>query len=131
MVTLSYRSFSRSVDTKVLHTCWKSAKHTMLLSLELLQCVLAKPSMQYRSPTDLESNHRSIPYSARIAHISNPPGCDNCPAQESVCRGCSKKGHWQSKCHSSKKKINSLLQWTANQKVCLVGMQRRGRKLTS
>ena len=33
----------------------------------------------------------------------HPPGCDNCPAQESICRGCSKQGHWQAKCHSSKK----------------------------
>ena len=32
-----------------------------------------------------------------------PPGHDNCPAQESVCRGCLKKGYRQSKCHSSKK----------------------------
>ena len=31
------------------------------------------------------------------------PGHDNCPAQESVCKGCLKNGHWQAKCNSSKK----------------------------
>ena len=30
------------------------------------------------------------------------PGCDICPAQESVCKGCLKKGHWQTKYCSSK-----------------------------
>ena len=62
-----------------------------------------KPSMQYRSPINLESNHRSIPHSARIVHTSTHLGMDNCPAQESVCKGCLKKGHWQAKSHSSKK----------------------------
>ena len=33
----------------------------------------------------------------------HPPGHDNCPAQESVHKGCLKKGHWQAKCHSSMK----------------------------
>ena len=33
----------------------------------------------------------------------HPPGHDNCLARESVCKGCLKKGHWQGKCHSSKK----------------------------
>ena len=32
----------------------------------------------------------------------HPPGHDNCPVQESVCKGCLKKGHWQARCHSSK-----------------------------
>ena len=32
---------------------------------------------------------------------SHPPGCDNCPAWKAICKGCSKKGHWQAKCHSS------------------------------
>ena len=64
------RSFSRSVETRVPHTYWRSAVHTMPLSPELLQCVLAKLSTQYRSPIDLKSNHRSIPCSARIAHTS-------------------------------------------------------------
>ena len=75
MVTLSYRrSFSRSVETKVSHTYWTSAIHAMLFSQELLQCVLAKPSMQYRSPINLKSNHRRIPHSARIAHTSTHLG---------------------------------------------------------
>ena len=30
----------------------------------------AEPSMQYRSPIDLKSNHRNIPHSAGIAHAS-------------------------------------------------------------
>ena len=75
MVTLSYRrSFSRSVKTRVSHIYWRSAIHTMLLSLEPLQCMLAKLSMQYRSPIDHESSHRSIPHSARIAYTSTDLG---------------------------------------------------------
>ena len=72
MVTFSCRrNFSRSAVTRVSHIYWRSAVHTTPLSLELLQCVLVKSSMQYRSSIDLESNHRSIPHSARIAHASN------------------------------------------------------------
>ena len=33
----------------------------------------------------------------------HPPGHDNCPTQQSICRGCLKKVHWQARCHSSKK----------------------------
>ena len=33
----------------------------------------------------------------------HPPRHDNCPAWDSICKGCWKKGHWQAKCHSSKK----------------------------
>ena len=75
MVKLSYgRSFSRSVETRVSHTYWRSAIHTIPLSLELLQCVLAKPSMQYRSPINLESKHTGIPHCVRIAHASTHLG---------------------------------------------------------
>ena len=62
--------FSRSVETRVSHIYWRSAIHTIPLSLELLQCVLTKPSVPYRSPINLKSNHRSIPHSAGIAHAS-------------------------------------------------------------
>ena len=64
------RNFSRSVMTRVSHMYWRSAIHTVPFSLELPQCVLAKPSMQYRNPVNLKSNHRSISHSARIAHTS-------------------------------------------------------------
>ena len=30
-----------------------------------------------------------------------PPGRHNCPAWDSACKGCGKKGHWQAKCCSS------------------------------
>ena len=42
----------------------------------------------------------------------DPPGCDYCPAQEFVCKGCLKKGHW----HSSKK----------NQSTAPLGSQSKG-----
>ena len=32
---------------------------------------------------------------------SHPPGHDNCPAWNAICKGCSKKAHWHAKCHSS------------------------------
>ena len=32
---------------------------------------------------------------------SHSPGCDNCPAQNTTCNGCSKRGNWHAKCHSS------------------------------
>ena len=38
----------------------------------------------------------------------HPPGHDNCPAQESACKGCLKKGHWQAKCYSSKKNQSTV-----------------------
>ena len=31
---------------------------------------------------------------------SHLPSCDNCPAWNAICIGCSKKGHWHAKCHS-------------------------------
>ena len=31
----------------------------------------------------------------------HPPSRNNCPACDSACKGCGKKGHWQAKCHSS------------------------------
>ena len=31
----------------------------------------------------------------------HPPCRHNCPAQDSTCKGCGKKGHWWAKCHSS------------------------------
>ena len=71
MVTLSCRrNFSRSVVTRVSHIYWRSGIHTMPLSLELLQCVLAKASIQCRSPINLKSTHRRIPHSAKIADAS-------------------------------------------------------------
>ena len=30
-----------------------------------------------------------------------PPSRHNCPAGDSACKSCGKKGHWQAKCHSS------------------------------
>ena len=32
---------------------------------------------------------------------SHSPGHDNCPAWNTTCNGCSKRGHWHAKCHSS------------------------------
>ena len=29
------------------------------------------------------------------------PGCDNCPVQNAIWKGCSKKGHWHAKCNGS------------------------------
>ena len=57
----------------------------------------------------------------------HPPGCDNCPTQESIGRGCSKKGHWQAKCHSSKKN-QSTAPLDGQAKGSLISMQRRGKK---
>ena len=34
-------------------------------------------------------------------HPFTPPCHDNCPVQNTTCKGCSKKGHWYAKCHSS------------------------------
>ena len=131
MVTLSYRrSFSRSVETRVSHTYWRSAMHTMPLSLELLQCVLAKPSMQYRGPINLKSNHRSIPHSARIAHASTHLGV-TIALPESLSAEVVQRKDIGKPSVIPARKTNPLLQWTANQKVCLVSMERRGRKLTS
>ena len=67
MVTLSCRrNFSRLATIRVFHIHWRSAIQTMPLSLEPLQCVLAKPSMQSRRPMNLRSNS----HHAKIAHAS-------------------------------------------------------------
>ena len=46
---------SWSAVIRVFHIYWRSAIHTMLLNLEHLQCVLAKPSMQSKVPSTLEA----------------------------------------------------------------------------
>ena len=74
----------------------------MLLSLELLQCVLAKH--QYSTEVPLASKQpQKHPSQCQNCTCWHHPWYDNCPAQKSVCGGCLKKGHWQAKCHSSKK----------------------------
>ena len=35
----------------------------------------------------------------------HPPSRHNCPARDSACKGCGKKGHWWAKCHSSRTTI--------------------------
>ena len=37
-----------------------------------------------------------------ICTCSHPPGHDSCPAWKAIYKGCSKKGHWQAKCCSSR-----------------------------
>ena len=32
---------------------------------------------------------------------SHSPGHDNCPTWNAICKSCSKRGHWHTKCHSS------------------------------
>ena len=121
------KELSRSVKTRVSHTYWKSAIHTMPLSLELLQCVLAKPLMQYRSPINLKSNHRSIPHSARIAHASTHLGMTIAPPKSLSAEVVQRKDIGKPSVIPARKN-NPLLQWTANQNVCLVSMERRGKK---
>ena len=126
MVILSYgKSFSRSFEARVSDIYW-----TMPFSLELLQCVLEKPSMQYRSPIDLKSNHRSISHSAGISHTNIHLGVTFALPEH-----LSAKVVWRKDIGKTSvvpaRKTNLLLQWTANQKVCLVSMERRGRRLTS
>ena len=47
------------------------------------------------------------------------PGHDNCPAQESLCKGCWKKGHRKAKCHSSKKNQSTVP--VDRQSTCMSG----------
>ena len=102
----------------------------MPLSLELLQYVLAKPSMQHRSPINLKRNHRSIPYSARIAHSSTHLGMSI-----ALPKSLSAKVVWRKDIGKPSfipaRLTSPLVQWTANQTVCLVSLERRGRRLTS
>ena len=103
--------------------------HIMPLSLELLQCVLAKLSMQYRSPIILKSNHRSIPHSPRIAHAST-----HLDVTIALLESLSAKVAWRKDIDRPSvipaRTTNSLLQWTTNQKVHMVSMEGRGRRLT-
>ena len=121
------RNFSRSVKTRVSHIYWRSAIHTMPLSMELLQCVLAKLSLQYRSLVYLKKQPQKHPSWCQNDTCQHPPGCDNCPAQGSVCKGCLKKGHWQAKCCSSKNSQSTAL--VDNQSKGMLGWHgRKGKK---
>ena len=79
-------------------------------AMELLQCVLAKPSMQYRSPINLESNHRSTPHSARIAHSSTYLGM-TIALPESLSAEVAQRKDTGKPNVISVRKTNPLLQW--------------------
>ena len=99
---------------------------TMPLSLELLQCVLAKPSMEYRSPINLKSNCRNIPHSARIAHASTLLDMTIALLESMSTR------LFEERTLASQVSFQqeTPLQWTSNQKVCMVNVEGRGRRLT-
>ena len=86
--------------------------------------------MQYRSPIDLKSNHGSIPHSARIAHTSTHLGM-TIASPESLSAEVVQRKDIGKPSVIPARKTNPLFQWRANQKVQLVSMQRKGRKLTS
>ena len=74
----------------------------MPLNLEWLQCVPARPSRPFAKAINLRRpSHRSVPPQCSNCTHSHSPGCDNCPAWNAICNGCSRRGHWCTKCCSS------------------------------
>ena len=130
MVTLSCRrNFSRSDTIGLIHIYWRSAIHTMPLSLELLQCVLAKPSMQSRSPINLRSNYSCNPHSARISHANT-----HLDMTIALLESLSAKVVWKEDIGRSRvplaRTANPLFQWTTNQKVHMFDVEGRSGRLT-
>ena len=81
---------------------WRSVVHTMPLSPEQLQCVLVKlsiPSAKVISPR--RTSHKSLLHSAPTAPIHTLLAMTTTLHRMPSCKGCSKKGHWHAKCHSS------------------------------
>ena len=81
---------------------WRLVIHIMPLSLEQLQCAWVKPYMPSTKADQPQKNKPQQPASQcpNCTHL-HPSGHDNCPAWNAICKGCSKKGHWHAKCHSS------------------------------
>ena len=130
MVTLScIRNCSRLDAIRVFYIYWRSALHTMPLSLELLQCVLAKPSMLSRHAINLRSNHRSNPHSARNVHTSTHLDVTIALIESLSVRVAPKRAIDRPSVALART-ANPLLQWITNWKVQMVGVEGRGRRLT-
>ena len=78
-IELCRRSFSMSFVIRVSHTSWRSATHTMPLSLELLQCVLAKTINVVQKSDQPQKQPQKHPSQCQNCTCQHPPGCDNCP----------------------------------------------------
>ena len=73
----------------------------MLWSLEWLQCVLDMPVHAICHACQTHDHKLLTPCTLcpNCTH-QHPPGRNNCPAHDSACKGCGKKGHWHAKCRS-------------------------------
>ena len=60
---------------------------------------------------------------------SHPPCHDNCSAQNAICKGCSKKGHWHAKCHTSGTASQQPITLDGAEKAPIIIAMERGRKL--
>ena len=60
---------------------------------------------------------------------SHPPGQDNCPAWNAICKGCSKKGHQHAKCLSSGTAGQQSTNSNGAEKTPIINAVERGRKL--
>ena len=73
----------------------------MLWSQEWLQCVQDMWYMLYAMPTRHMTPSCWQSYTPCPNCIcQHPPSRSNCPAHDSACKGCGKKGHWWVKCQS-------------------------------
>ena len=60
--------------------------------------------------------------------FSHLPSHDNCPAQNAICKGCSKKGHWHTKCCSSGTATQQHTKSDQAEKVPHCQCHRKGKK---
>ena len=99
------RNSSRSVIRKRCHIYWRLVVHMYYTVESGASCNVSWKShthalWQGHQPwtNKPQKSNFTVP---QLHPCSHPPGHDNCPAQNAICKGSSKKGHWHAKCHSS------------------------------
>ena len=81
---------------EICYTCYAIESGAVAVCAAKTISALQKSHQSWKQP----EKHTSQCQNCTCQH---PPQHDNCPSQESVCKGCLKKGQWQAKCCSSKK----------------------------
>ena len=124
------RNSSRSVVRKRCHIYWRSVIHITPLSPKQLQCVLVKPYMpSAKTVSPRKTSHKSLLHSAPTAPIPTP-GHDNCPVQNAICKGCSKKVTGMQSATVLVLLANNPLSPMELRRPPIVNAVERGRKLT-
>ena len=79
-------------DLQNILCCWIRSGYNVCGSCST--CCMPHPPGTWSKATDIICTMPQL-------QQQHPPGRHNCPAQDSACKGCGKKGHWWANCHSS------------------------------